>query len=216
MQAAVPGSSRPPGVRRCSPGKCVTGRPVWVETRPKRPPTEPPFAAEALLERLVAIYLEKREALVRHFTGCLGSEAAAEDVVQDIYLKLCSLDLATPIHNETAFLYRLGSNVMLDRLRQRRRGAARDRQWRDASGAVLKGQDIADEPAADEVVAGRQRLAVMLAALEELPPAHREAFRLHKLEGLNQVETAVRLGVSLSSVEKYLRAALNHLVERLG
>ncbi len=171
---------------------------------------------EARLTRLVAIYLEKREALVRHFTACLGSEAAAEDVVQDIYLKLCGLDPAQLVQNDVAFLYRLGSNVMLDRLRSQRRAAARDGAWRADRGTLFKGQEIVDEPPAAEALAERQRFGLMLAALEELPPAHRQAFRLHKLEGMSQADTAKALGVSLSSVEKYLRAALNHLIERLG
>jgi RNA polymerase sigma factor (sigma-70 family) len=137
-------------------------------------------------------------------------------VVQDIYLKLCSLAEDTPVQNEAAFLYRLGSNLMLDRLRKQRRAAARDGAWRTDYGTVFQGQEITEEPPADEAIAGRQRFALMLKALQELPEAHRQAFTLHKLENLTQVETAARLGVSLSSVEKYIRAALKHLVERLG
>ena len=153
---------------------------------------------------------------MRHFTASLGSEAAAEDVVQDIYLKLCALDPDTPVQTEVAFLYRLGANVMLDRLRSQRRAAARDGAWRTDRGVLFKGQEIVDEPPADEALAERQRFARMLAVLDELPAQHRQAFRLHKLEGKNQVETAKAMGVSLSSVEKYLKAALNHLIERLA
>lgn len=136
--------------------------------------------------------------------------------MQDIYLKLCVLDPETPVQNDVAFLYRLGVNLMLDRLRQQRRGAARDGDWRAARTAVIEGEEVADEPPADDVVAGRQRLALMLAALDELPPQQRQAFRLHKLEALSQAETAQILGVSRSSVEKYIAAALKHLVERLA
>lgn len=151
-----------------------------------------------------------------YFTARLGSSSAAEDLVQDIYLKLCAMDEDASVQNEAAFLYRLGSNLMLDRLRQQRRSAARDGAWRSASTTEVAGEEIADEPGADEAVAGRQRLKLMLAALEELPTAQREAFRLHKLEGRSQAETAQALGVSVSSVEKYIRAALRTLVARLG
>jgi RNA polymerase sigma factor (sigma-70 family) len=151
---------------------------------------------------------------VRYFTDRLGSDAAAEDVVQDIYLKLCTLDPDIAVQNEAAFLYRLGSNLMLDRLRKQRRGAARDGAWR--ADRLTGGLEIAEEPPADEAMAERQRFALMLSALEELPAAQRQAFTLHKLEAKTQVETAAALGVSLSSVEKYLRAALKHLVARLG
>jgi RNA polymerase sigma-70 factor (ECF subfamily) len=190
----------------------VTGAPV----RPTVAPSRPNQPGEARLNPLVATYLEKREALLRFFTARLGSAAAAEDLVQDIYLKLCALDPGAAVANEAAFLYRLGSNLMLDRLRQQRRAAARDADWRDAGVTVAGGFEVSDDLPADEQVAGRQRLAALLRAIEALPPTHRRAFRLHKLEGMSQVDTAAAMGVSLSSVEKYLRAALKQLAERLG
>jgi RNA polymerase sigma-70 factor (ECF subfamily) len=168
------------------------------------------------LSPLVTIYLAKREALVGFFTARLGSAAAAEDLVQDIYLKVCTLDASVEVQNEAAFLYRLGTNLMLDRLRQQRRSAVRDGHWRASNTTLVEGEEIADEPGADEAVAGRERLALMLAALEELPAQQRQAFRLHKLESRSQAETAEALGCSVSSVEKYIRAALKHLVARLG
>ena len=136
--------------------------------------------------------------------------------MQDVYLKLCALDPSMEVQNEAAFLYRLGSNLMLDRLRQQRRAAARDGHWRDISITLVEGEEVADEPPADEALASRQRLALMLEALEALPPQQRQAFRLHKLEGRSQAETAEALGCSVSSVEKYIRAALKQLVARLG
>jgi RNA polymerase sigma-70 factor (ECF subfamily) len=153
---------------------------------------------------------------LRYFTARLGSAAAAEDLVQDIFVKLSSLTPDVPVQNNAAFLYRLGSNLMLDRLRQQRRSAARDADWRETSTSSVDGQEVADEPAADEAVAARQRLALMLQAVEELPLQTRRAFRLHKLEGLSQAETAEVLGVSRSSVEKYIAAALRILMTRLG
>jgi RNA polymerase sigma-70 factor (ECF subfamily) len=160
--------------------------------------------------------LEKREALVRFFTVRLGSAAAAEDLVQDIYVKLSGLDPATPVQNEAAFLYRLGSNLMLDRLRQQRRAAARDGDWRDSQTSVVQGQEVADEPSAEAAVAARQRLALVVAYLDSLPPAQRQAFRMYKIEGSSHAEVAAALGCSVSSVEKYVRAAMKQLVDKLG
>jgi RNA polymerase sigma-70 factor (ECF subfamily) len=44
----------------------------------------------------------------------------------------------------------------------------------------------------------------------------REAVRLHKLEGLSHAETAKAMGVSRSSVEKYIMACLRLILERAG
>jgi RNA polymerase sigma factor (sigma-70 family) len=75
---------------------------------------------------------------------------------------------------------------------------------------------VAEDPPADEALAARQRLVLLLQATEELPATTRQAFRLHKLEGLSQAQTAEALGVSRSSVEKYISAALKHLLSRVG
>jgi RNA polymerase sigma-70 factor (ECF subfamily) len=164
----------------------------------------------------VETYLQKRDALLRYFTARLGSPAAAEDLVQDLYVKLSTLEPDATVQNSVAFLYRMGSNLMLDRLRQQHRSTVRDSDWRQANASFVDDEAVADESAADDAFAARQRLAQMLAALEELPDHTREAFRLHKLEGLNQADTAAALGVSRSSIEKYISAALKHLVARIG
>jgi len=62
-------------------------------------------------------------------------------------------------------------------------------------------------------MAARQRLAQLTARLTTLPTKTQEAFRLHKFEGLSHAETAARMGVSRSAVEKYISAALKHLLE---
>jgi RNA polymerase sigma-70 factor (ECF subfamily) len=163
---------------------------------------------------LVAVYLERREALKRYFTLRLGSPEAAEDLVQDIYFKIVG-GVSGEISSPAAFLYRLGSNLMLDRLKQQRRARARDRGWAEAGVISLEGEAVADAPAADDAIASRQRLALMLAALEDLTPACRRAFRLHKLDGLSHAETAAAMGVSKSTIEKHISAALKHLLKRL-
>ncbi len=72
----------------------------------------------------------------------------------------------------------------------------------------------ADEPAADDVVMARERLRLVIEAVRELPAQVQEAFRLHKLEGLSHAETAAAMGVSRSSVEKYLMTCLKRILAR--
>lgn len=164
---------------------------------------------------LMAAYLRKRADLVRFFTRRMGAAAAAEDLVQEIYLKIHAAPAPAELRSAEAYLYRLGTNLMLDRAKQRRREAAREAGWVQVT--VGDGPEAAsDEPPADEAVASRQRLAAVVAALEELPAQTALAFRLHKFEGLSHSEVAARLGVSRSAVEKYMIAALRHLLARLG
>ena len=119
---------------------------------------------------LLAAYLERRDDLKRYFTLRLGSAEAAEDLVQDIYFKVAAGETGD-IANPAAFLFRLGTNLMLDRLKQQRRAKSRDGGWAEVQSNSLGGEEVADAPAVDEALAARQQLERMLAALEELPPA---------------------------------------------
>lgn len=163
----------------------------------------------------MATYLERRADLVRFFTIRLKSAEAAEDLVQEIYLRIAAADPRTPVENPVGYLYRLGSNLMLDRLRGERRSAARDAAWRETQRTALGADEIADEPSAEDAVAARQRLATIVAALNDLPEQTRRVFRLHKFDGLSHTEVAARLGISRSGVEKHMIAALKHLARRL-
>ncbi len=180
-------------------------------------PLSPPGAAGGSgPPELLQAYVERRDSLVRLFAARLRSVAAAEDLVQDIFLKISSLPPDTAIDNPASYLFRTGTNLMLDRRRGEQRSLARDSAWRDTTHAAVGGQDVVDEPDAEAVVAARQRLKELAAAIDELPPRMQRAFRLHKLDGLSQAETARAMGVSVGSVEKHIAAAMRTLSGRLG
>lgn len=164
---------------------------------------------------LIAVYLARRVELVRYFRIRLRSEAAAEDLVQDIYVKIAGLP-PEDIGNPAAYLYRLGTNLMLDRIKQQGRATRRDADWRDAETLTAGGEDIAQTPAADEALVARQKLDLIIETVGQLPPQVREAFRLHKLEGLSHAETAKAMGISRSSVEKHIMASLKRILVRVG
>jgi RNA polymerase sigma-70 factor (ECF subfamily) len=164
---------------------------------------------------LLEAYLARRGDLVRFFTLRLKSAAAAEDLVQDIYLRLTSVEAEAEVHNPAGYLYRLGSNLMLDRLRGERRTASRDAAWREIHRTIAGREDVAEEPSAEQALAARERLQAIVAALQELSPQTQRVFRMHKFEGLSHPEVAQALGISRSAVEKHVMAALKHLSERL-
>ncbi len=164
---------------------------------------------------LIALYLERRADLLRFFSLRLRSAAAAEDLVQDIYVKLSTLDPDAEIQNPAAYLYRLGSNLMLDRLRGERRSAHRDGAWLDSQTMRIGAEEVSAEPSAEAAVSARQRLAQLMAALTELSPQTQRVFRMHKFEGLSHPEVASALGISRSAVEKHMMAALKHLLAKM-
>jgi RNA polymerase sigma factor (sigma-70 family) len=163
---------------------------------------------------LLEAYLQRRADLVRFFAVRLQSASAAEDLVQDIYVRLASVDVDAEVRNPVGYLYRLGSNLMLDRLRGERRTASRDASWRDSHRTILGAEEIVEEPSAEQALAARQRLAAIVAALGDLPPQTQRVFRMHKFDGLSHPDVARALGISRSAVEKHVMAALKHLAAR--
>lgn len=164
---------------------------------------------------LLAAYLERRDDLVRFFAMRLKSPAAGEDLVQDIYLRIAAVEPGADVRNAAGYLYRLGSNLMLDKIRGEKRSAARDHDWRDSHRTIVGAEEVSEEPSADAAVAARQRLEAVVATLKELPEQTQRVFRMHKFDGLSHSEVAQALGISRSAVEKHCMAALKRLAERL-
>ena len=152
----------------------------------------------------------------RFFQARLGPAADVEDLLQDLYLKVAGIDVTAEVREPRAYLYRLASNLMMDRWRSGRRAAARDGAWRDIAHVSGPTEDLDDAPSAETVVAGRQRLARLMAALDALPDKTRAIFRLHKFYELSYAEVAQNLSVSKSTVEKHMMSALKVLAAKVG
>src|SRR6478735_9984528 len=73
------------------------------------PEAAPPGPTDPLLE----IYLERRANLVRFFAARCGSRVVAEDLAQELYVKLATRDPAVTAENPVALIYRIATNVML-------------------------------------------------------------------------------------------------------
>jgi DNA-directed RNA polymerase specialized sigma24 family protein len=78
---------------------------------------------------LAAAYFEKRANLVRYLAARTGSLAVAEDLAQELYLRIARLPADHEAESPTAFLYRIAVNLAADHLRGARRAAERERRW---------------------------------------------------------------------------------------
>jgi RNA polymerase sigma-70 factor (ECF subfamily) len=80
---------------------------------------------------------------------------------------------------------------------------------------TLGSLDLVSEPAADEQLMEKDRARLLAEAVADLPPQMGRAFRLHKLEGRSQAQTAEAMGVSQKMVEQHIAVAIRRLAERL-
>ena len=163
---------------------------------------------------LVAAFLEKRENLVLYVAARVRSLEAAEDLIQDLYLKVAGLAPDADVRAPVALLYRMAANLVVDHVRSRGRAGRREGEWRMAAHRLVGETDVASEPAADEALMEKQRARAFARAVADLPPQMGRAFRLHKLEGRSQAETAELMGVSRKMIEAHIAAAVKRLTER--
>ncbi|MGQ4274682.1 RNA polymerase sigma factor [Terrihabitans sp. B22-R8] len=130
----------------------------------------------------------------------VGSGAAAEDLVQEAFLRLadaCDVE----IRNPRAFLYRIITNLAVDFRRREARDRVRVLPLGDA------GLAAADQVDAETGLIARQRLERLKQVVDHLPPRCRECFVLRRFEDVAPDEIARRMGISRNMVEKHLRYA---------
>jgi RNA polymerase sigma factor (sigma-70 family) len=154
--------------------------------------------------------LEHRAALLRYFLARRVPPEEAEDVMQDLVVKLES-HVSGPIAEPRAYLYRMAENLLLDRIRSEGRRRGREQAWVAAqAGATLEADD---RPSPEQALIARERLALVSAALSSLPERTVQVFRRYRIEGVPQRQIAAELGISLSAVEKHLQKAYQIVVD---
>jgi len=166
---------------------------------------------DAVLGVLMSEYLAMREVLLRFLTARLGDPAAADDVYQELFVRLRGGALPQDLTNPKGYLFRMAYNLANELSRARRRQEARDIHWTDATTQKVGADTISDTAAADEALASKERLAAVMRALEGLPPKTREVFVMCRVRGLSHRDIAEVMGISTKTVEKHMTAALKHL-----
>jgi RNA polymerase sigma factor (sigma-70 family) len=143
-----------------------------------------------------------RPALHRYMYSQLGTADAADDAVQETFLRMLryrTIDNAAAVR---ALLFRVAASVIADRGRQAKSTHAGDE-------CGLEEIDLpSGEPQPDRILAGRQELSLIKEAIRSLPPRCREVFLLHRFEGLSYREIAQRFGTSARTVENQIAHAL--------
>jgi RNA polymerase sigma-70 factor (ECF subfamily) len=124
--------------------------------------------------------------------GRIGNPAVAEDVLQDVFMKLHEkLPSLREADRIEAWVWRITRNALADHLRRQRPTEELPADLRNAD----REPDLPDL---------RPALRQFLAAL---PPEDREALELTEFHGLKQEELAARLGLSLSGAKSRVQRA---------
>jgi RNA polymerase sigma-70 factor (ECF subfamily) len=157
--------------------------------------------------RLAAAYGEVAPQLVR-----MGARHAldGEDIGQDAIVRVLQVKDQSAIEDPVRYLFRVARNLFVDA--QRSRG--RERALIDADADLDGKADNKADP--ERALAGKERLERALAVIEDLPPRCRQAFRLHRFDGLSYAAIAREMAISPSMVEKHIAEAMLRLGRALG
>ena len=159
---------------------------------------------------LEAVLIAEREPLLR-FLRARGAGEAAEDILQDLWLRLSALDTG-PIADPRGYLFRAANNVMHDRYRSAQRARQRDSDWIAMHGGAGEAGEASDAPLPDRQLIARAALDEAETMLRAEGERVLETFRMFRIEGIGQRQIARDLGLSLSAVEKDLQKAYRALI----
>ena len=153
------------------------------------------------------IYTEYAPMLMR-FAEKFVSGFFAEDIVQDVFLKLWDKQVfRLPESDLKRVLYVSVRNACLDYLRRMNM----EQEIIDHRALQLKLDELDFFEASDELFMRKDLLDLLMKKVAELPERSQEVFRMSYLEGLKAAEIAERLNLSVRTVENLLYRSLLYL-----
>ena len=171
-------------------------------------------AAADLARRLDARY---RTPLMNYFLRRVRNRAEAEDLTQEVFLRIVRRPDPAPLENAEVFLFSIAANLLRDRARRAVSHRRADHRSLDDPGDDLsQSPSLIEARAPDRVLMSQESLGEVLRALDELGERTRDIFILYKLEKMKHREIGALYGLSASAVEKYVRKATAHLARRFG
>jgi len=153
-----------------------------------------------------ALYARHRGAVFRYLRRQAGNAAIAEEIFQDVWLRLIDARASyAPRAKFTTWLFTIAHNRLMDHFRANARSALVSYDDNPIDDVA------ADTPRPDESLARKQDAARLLAAIEALPAAQREAFLLQQEGELSLEEIATVTGVNRETAKSRLRYAMGKL-----
>jgi RNA polymerase sigma factor (sigma-70 family) len=159
--------------------------------------------------RWLAQHIVPHERAIRGWLARRTHDLDIDDVVQEMYARLASLEAIDAIRNPRQYAAQTAISIALNLARHAR-----------VVPMIPLGDFelglVSQEPSPEHAVNSQEELRELQATLQELPGLCRTAFLLRRVEGLSQKEVADRLGISVKTVEKYMARSVRFLIQTYG
>ena len=145
--------------------------------------------------------------LVRFFTSRVRSSTDAQDLAQEVYLRLLRLERPELIRKPEAYLFTVAANIIRENAL---RSSTRPLHvaLEDISEFDLPTDGGSSGNGLEEAVQQECRIKELEGLLAGLSPKARAALIWHRRDGRSYKEIATRLGISVNMVKKYLVRAV--------
>ncbi|WP_206099015.1 RNA polymerase sigma factor SigW [Paenibacillus nanensis] len=164
---------------------------------------------------LVDLYQDK---LYHMAYRMLSNRQEAEDVVQDTFLRVYkNLDRFDETLKFSTWIYRIATNLCIDRLRKRKQTYSLDAESQDYEGLDGYSMIPSDDrtPESELILSDTQR--IIHQAMETLPPKYKSVMMLRYIQDLSLQEVGDILGMPVTTIKtrvhrgrEFLRKKLEH------
>ncbi|PXV59219.1 RNA polymerase sigma-70 factor, ECF subfamily [Dyella jiangningensis] len=157
--------------------------------------------------RITDLFREHNRALVAFLQCRLNSLSDAQEVAQEAYVRLVTMERPEQVDSLRAYLFRVASNLAVDRLRAR--------QVRADNPIEVPDDDLHLAPIPERHVHATGQLQELYKALRELPAKTGRAFVMHVIEGREISAIARAMKISERMVRYHVANALAHCRARV-
>ena len=157
---------------------------------------------EARVALVRKLFEDHNHTLVSFLAARLNSRAEARDVAQEAYVRMLQLEGIGAVGFLRAYLFRIASNIAVDRMRRR--------VVREAGPPQALFEELLSRPEPERLVLAEQELDVIKAAIAELPEKCRRAFALYMFGERTIAQIAESMGLTERMIRNYVAQALAH------
>ena len=168
---------------------------------------------EGCAEAFEVLYGRWRRQIYRFLVRQCDGAGTADELYQDVWLRVVNARRQyTAAAKFSTWLFRIARNRLIDHWRsESRKPVAELPEADDCETDPLDNVAAPDELQPEKIMERKDRVRLVVGAVESLPDAQREAFLLHEEGGLTIDEIAMLTGVGHETAKSRLRYAMARL-----